>query len=43
MKFEGRPSGAELAFSLHNQQIVGLSPGAALVPLNVPPSVPLLG
>ena len=40
--FPGAPGGAGVAFSLHSQQIVGSSPGAALVPLNVPSVYPLL-
>ena len=38
----GRPGGAGIAFSLHSQQSVGSSPGAALVPLEVPSVNPSL-
>ena len=37
------PGGAEVPSSLHNLKVVKSNPRGALVPLDVSPSVPLLG
>ena len=39
----GRPGGAGVPSSLHNLKVVKSNPSSALVPLDVSPSVPLLG
>ena len=38
-----RPCGTGVPSSLRNLKVVRLNPGSALVPLDVSPSVPLLG